>query len=334
MSVKTRNNSIDIFRYIAAVLVIAHHTDVLADIHPLFSYLISQVLPRISVPFFFAISGYFYNAKLEKGTAECGGYLKRLATTYGLWSLIYYLSDLLEMGTLRVGEVLTSFLFFGSEYHFWFFPALILAVLVVTALYRVGWKKCLIPLGLGLYLIGCFGHAYYQVGTKIPVLSLFYEIENFRWISHVFLLGFPSFVCGILVQRTEGYWRKWKWTTVAAVTAAALFVLEVLALKLLNWPRTVTMTVGLYLFTYFLLVWLLCHPMPKAGKLASRCRVLANVAFYSHVLFITIFNWVNDGLFSGALTYTAKFVFVFVATLLLGLLFSYSRNKVVKMLAA
>lgn len=65
MPVKVRNNSIDIFRYIAAVLVIAHHTDVLADVHPMLSYLLSQVLPRISVPFFFAVSGYFYGSKRE-----------------------------------------------------------------------------------------------------------------------------------------------------------------------------------------------------------------------------------------------------------------------------
>lgn len=250
-----------------------------------------------------------------------------------MWSLIYYISDLFESGTVKIGEILTSFFIFGSEYHFWFFPALIISVSVVTLMYRIGRKKCLVPFSLVLYLIGCFGHAYYRLGTEIPVLSHFYQLEDFRWISHVFLLGIPSFVCGLLVQQTEGRWRKFKWSTAFAVGAAILFVLEILGLKLLDWAKTTTMSVGLYLFNYFLLVWLLRHPIPKAGGLASKCRILANVAFYSYVLFITIFNQVNEAVFSGALTYTPKFIFVFAATLILGLLFSTSKNKIIKMLS-
>lgn len=107
-SANVRNSSIDIFRYLAAVLVIAHHTDVLLEIHPLVSYLISQVLPWIAVPFFFAVAGYFYAGKLETGKPVCLDYLKRLVKTYFVWSIIYFAADFLETGTLSVADMTWS----------------------------------------------------------------------------------------------------------------------------------------------------------------------------------------------------------------------------------
>lgn len=63
---KERNNSIDIFRYLCAVMVIAIHTHPFSEVNEELGYLCTQVLPRIAVPFFFAIAGYFYIQKIEK----------------------------------------------------------------------------------------------------------------------------------------------------------------------------------------------------------------------------------------------------------------------------
>lgn len=61
-----RNNIVDIFRLICAILVVAIHTNPLTDINYYFGYLGSQILPRIAVPFFFSISGYYYIKKLQR----------------------------------------------------------------------------------------------------------------------------------------------------------------------------------------------------------------------------------------------------------------------------
>ena len=330
---KAHNNSIDIFRYVAALLIVAHHTDVLADIHPMLSYLVSQVLPRIGVPFFCAVAGYFYTSKLEAGKGGYWNYIKRLLKTYTLWSLIYVAVDIVG-GNFHLGTAIANYLFFGSAYHFWFFPALILAVSIFTLMHWLGLHKLLVPLSLVLYLIGCFSHAYYKIGAEIPVLAALYQIDNWRWISHVFTLGFPCFILGYVLVLTRKHWESVRGSSVIAAVMLAVFLGEIFLLKILDWARTTTQSVGLYLFVYALLVCLLLHPMPMKTRAARVCKVLANTAYYAHVLFIMLFNELNVVCFGGGLTYTAKFLFVFLLTLMLGTILYRFNGKVAKALTA
>lgn len=80
--VKQRNCSIDIFRYVCAVLVVAIHTQPFSDLHTGLGFVFTQILPRIAVPFFFLVAGYFYTGKLESGKPCFLPYVKRLFITY------------------------------------------------------------------------------------------------------------------------------------------------------------------------------------------------------------------------------------------------------------
>ncbi|WP_420319517.1 acyltransferase family protein [Faecalicatena contorta] len=95
---KRRINSIDIFRYICAVMIIAIHTAPFSDINEQLGYVFSQIIPRIAVPFFFAVAGYFYMSKLENGNNYFADYLKRLLGTYFIWSLFYYTLNYVNWG--------------------------------------------------------------------------------------------------------------------------------------------------------------------------------------------------------------------------------------------
>lgn len=334
---KVHNNAIDIFRFIAAVLVVSHHTDVLAEIHPMLSYLVSQVIPRISVPFFFAVAGYYYSAKLESDRGGYWDYIKRLLRTYTLWSAIYFVSGYLLNGNFDIKTSLANYFVFGSAYHFWFFPALILSVSVFTAMHKLGLHKLLIPVSLVLYLIGCLGHAYYGIGGEISFLAVLFQIPNWRWISHVFTLGFPSFILGYVLYLTRNQSTFVKHTRRKDILAGVLLVVflgEILILKVFDWARTTAQSIGLYLFMYAILDCLLNHPLPQYAKVGRTCRILANVVYYSHVLFIFIFNEMNASFFAGRLTYTVKFLFVFLLSLILGALLCFGKGKLVKALSA
>ena len=336
-NVKAHNNAIDIFRYIAAVLVVAHHTDVLAEIHPMLSYLVSQVLPRLSVPFFFAVAGYYYSARLESGRGGYWDYIKRLLRTYTLWSVIYFAAGYILNGSFDIKTALADYFIFGSAYHFWFFPALILSVSVFTLMHRFRLHKLLIPVSLVLYLIGCLSHAYYEIGIKLPFLEPVFQISNWRWISHVFTLGFPSFILGyvlLLTRRKSTSAMNTRRKDIVAVVMLAVFLGEILLLKILGWARTTTQSVGLYLFIYTLLDCLLDHPLPRFAAAGHTCRILANIAYYSHVLFISVFNEMNATLFAGTLTFTVKFLFAFLLSLALGVLLCRGKGKLVKALTA
>lgn len=73
---KQRNQSIDIFRLLCAVMVVAIHTSPLSELGDGAAYLFQEIVPRIAVPFFFAAAGYFYIGKLERGDRCFLPYLK------------------------------------------------------------------------------------------------------------------------------------------------------------------------------------------------------------------------------------------------------------------
>lgn len=58
---KSSNHTfIDIFKFIAALLVVAIHTTPLEDISAKGNFYFENMLCRIAVPFFFAASGFFF----------------------------------------------------------------------------------------------------------------------------------------------------------------------------------------------------------------------------------------------------------------------------------
>ena len=143
---KQRNNSIDIFRYVCALMVVAIHAHPFCELGVNADFFFSTLLPRIAVPFFFAASGYFYIKKLESGAERCfSRYLKRIVTTYALWSVIYFIFTFCKGGysALKWFAVSSIYNFFvkGSYYHFWFFPALIISVCLITVFYKMNLKK-------------------------------------------------------------------------------------------------------------------------------------------------------------------------------------------------
>ena len=58
--------AIDVFRLIAAFLIVAIHTDPLEDVSPVGNLVLTRAIARIAVPFFFATSGFFLISRYAK----------------------------------------------------------------------------------------------------------------------------------------------------------------------------------------------------------------------------------------------------------------------------
>ena len=86
MSTRTVYSGIDVFRLVAALLVVAIHTSPLASISADADFLLTRVLARLGVPFFFMASGFFV---LERRGAVTR-FLKRTALLY-LAAIVLYL---------------------------------------------------------------------------------------------------------------------------------------------------------------------------------------------------------------------------------------------------
>ena len=75
--------ALDAFRLIAAILVIAIHTSPLSDISSAADFILTRIIARIAVPFFFMTSGFFLfkdgpdKEKLKKFLKEHGSFICR-----------------------------------------------------------------------------------------------------------------------------------------------------------------------------------------------------------------------------------------------------------------
>lgn len=177
-----RGAKLDWFRVFCAVLVVTIHTDPLESAFPTGNLILTRIIARIAVPFFFMVTGYFLRDALEQGCL--GRTLKKLCL-YTLAAMVLYLPLNLYSGDwkgLTIGAAVRDILLDGTFYHLWYFPAVIIGLLLVGGCVRLlGWKRTGIVVSL-LYLIGLGGDSWYGLAVRVPGLRAFYD-WLFSWMD-------------------------------------------------------------------------------------------------------------------------------------------------------
>lgn len=144
-----RGAALDLFRLAAVMLVVANHTSPLVSVSPLWDFWFTRVLARVAVPFFLMVSGYFLAKDQWRRT---GVFLKKTCLLYGAAVLLYLPLNWYN-GGYGPAEWVKKLLLDGTFYHLWYFPGVILGVLVARGLLRLGSRTALTAAGL-LYLVG------------------------------------------------------------------------------------------------------------------------------------------------------------------------------------
>ncbi len=330
---RTRICSIDIFRYVCAIMVVAIHTSPFSEINKELGYIFTEIIPRIGVPFFFAVTGYFYIQKLEKAQKPFFAYFIRLISTYFLWSLLYYFIAFIRRGNLNLKDFIVnsvySFIITGSYYHFWFFPALIFAVCFTTFLFKIKCDKVLIPLSIFLYIIGCFGCSYYEIGIQIPILRNLFLSPHFNLIRRVLLMGVPFFVSGYLVYKIKSRNITMNKLLCGEVMAVAIWLVEIYIVRMLKWEVNIIVTFGLYLLVTVTLLILLENPLKNTmlSQISNGCRTLANFTYYSHPFFILCLSVLGNHFLHMNITATPMFFLTVISTFVVGFIIYKLDNR-------
>ena len=178
MSRERYDTGIDWLRLAAAILVIAIHTSPLADFSETGDFILTRVLARIAVPFFFITSGYFLLSRYHDSNRKLHHFLKKTGWIYGA-SILLYLPLNFRNGYFSqsqlLPELLKDLIFDGTMYHLWYLPASMLGMLIAWKLVeKLDFSKGLV-MALLLYLVGLFGDSYYVVVEKLPLLKAFYD---------------------------------------------------------------------------------------------------------------------------------------------------------------
>ena len=329
-----RNRSIDIFRYIGAIMVVAIHTSPFKDIDDRLGYIFTQIVPRIAVPFFFIVAGYFYINGLCTKKEVFLPYVKRLLKTYTLWSLVYFAIDFLRWGHQNIkgfiANCLYSFLIIGSHYHFWFFPALFFSICITTIIYKFRLQKLLLPVSIILYAIGCLGCSYYSLGMRIPVLLKLFSSQSFTLIRRILLMAFPFFAAGSLVGIIENFAKKHKISNsifaIALLGAFGCWLLEIYFVIHYHLQNNIIITFGLYILTVMVMVFLLKFPMPQARVISQQCRFLADFTYYAHPLVIILLTYVANMIGYIPMSETLMFILTVASTWAVGMWFAHYKK--------
>lgn len=265
---KNQYDTLDLAKWICALLIIIIHTAPFEKL-TIANFYITNVLARIAVPLFFAISGFlffrnitFENGKIKRSSDNMNRllkYVKHLSVIYLAASAFYllykipYWYSIDWWGLHAVKDYLVNFFLSGSEYHLWYILASIYGMIllyIILSFVRLDTVKYLCVVG---WIIECLLYSYSWVGIEnISVLNLL--TSHFSVCFDAAFRAIPLMAVGLLC--TNNYAEKV--TIFPPMLSFAAVALEASLLFFLS-PNDGRYSYLLTtpLFTYFMLRWLL-----------------------------------------------------------------------------
>lgn len=190
-----RNARVDAFRIIAALLIAAIHTSPLSVYSETADFILTRIIGRVAVPFFFMVTGYFVlprclrtgkrtskawrNGRTGKeGSSYFRYYERKQLLLYGFAILLYlpvnwYAGHL--KGAWTIGDLAKQLIWEGTFYHLWYLPGVILGLMLVYLLGRLWNYGGVLLVSSLLYVIGLGGDSYYGLISQWGPGKAFYE---------------------------------------------------------------------------------------------------------------------------------------------------------------
>lgn len=288
MSKKEYYAGIDRFRLVAALLIVAIHTSPLATYSETGDFVLTRIIARIAVPFFFMTSGFFLISRYRYGNGRLVGFVKRTAIIYAA-AIVFYLPVNIYTGYFYQDDMLPSIVqdivFDGTMYHLWYLPASILGAFIVWRLTaRLGFGKSLCITAV-LYAVGLFGDSYYGLSAGAPVIRQSYDMmfELFDYTRNgIFFAPIFMLLGGIIAEKKERM--PLKRACVGFSVSLVIMLSEGLMLHAIGVQRHDSMYVFLPVCMYFLFSAIL-HVQ---GRKVSGLRTVSLLVYIVHPMMIIV----------------------------------------------
>lgn len=205
-----KNQGIEQFRVLLAMMVVAIHCLPLLRLWPDGDILITLTLFRIAVPFFFMISGYYVFSDLATQNSyparqRVWHFIKKQLQVYLIATLLFlplaWYSGMLGLN-MPLGTFIQTLLVNGILYHLWYFPAIITgSLLVMGLLVRFSFKQVFF-MAIGLYVIGLGGDSWSGLAAQTPLASFYSLIFQLLAGTRNGIFFAPLFLLlGVLARR-------------------------------------------------------------------------------------------------------------------------------------
>ena len=214
--------NLDLFRFLSSIIIIVLHVRPFFTVSYEIDLAINNIIGRVCVPFFFFISGYFAAKQEQKKPDYIRSYIRSMIPVYLLWSAVYlpwslslaapYIQQVsgllctiglptaiqnLLLLLLVPLAVIVALLYSGVYYHLWYFPALLLSMLVLRWWKRKYSLRVLLTVSFVLLLFGATETYYGFCGQFFQSLLHYYYAVFFTTRNFLFFA---------LFYVTLGYW--------------------------------------------------------------------------------------------------------------------------------
>lgn len=323
-AINTRRNlnTIDVFKFICAFLVVGIHTEPFAQYGMLDNAF--GMFTRIPVPFFFVASSYFF-FKRDVTKKMLWKYVKRILILYLFYSFVYALVDII-CGEFIFSDFLFSFFLTGYK-HLWYLHSSIIAIIVLYFVSRN--KICLKISAVITALAYVLGLLLFSYNPLVKDVEFFNNVLNSSFVKIFYerswlFYALPFMMIGYFISKSNPI--KLKIALPSAIVSFCMVAFEgvVFILKL------GTQSTILWLFTLPLLYFLFNSLLniEVFSKSDTRwCRSLSTSIYCIHPLFIRVFGGlsISNNLIVFVLVSFASFVCALV-------LFMLSKNDKMKIL--
>lgn len=308
-------SGIDCFRLIAALLIVAIHTSPLLSFNETADFVLTRIIARVAVPFFFMTSGFFLISRYSRNDEKLKEFIKKTAMIYGIAILIYLPINIYK-GYFSMENLLPNMIkdliFDGTFYHLWYLPASIIgAVLAWYMVKKLGYKKAFFVSVL-LYIIGMFGDSYFGIAEKAEVLKQVYVLifQVIDYTRNGIFFAPLFFVLGGMIADTSFVPLLAARSLIGFVISFVLMVIEAMTLHNFGLQRHDSMYIFLPVCMFFLFQVLL-HWKEKRFPFI---RKMALIIYIVHPMMIVIVHFMAK--FLGNILVENSLVNYFVVSLL------------------
>lgn len=340
MNARKQYNSLDLAKFIAAILIVIIHANPFTTYSGLLSYSFRNIIAVVAVPFFFVTSGFLFFTKLntlgkDEQKQYFGKYIKRLCIMYLLWSAVYFVFVLTEwiVHGFKAVDILIyirDFFFKGSYSTIWFLPALITAVAIVYLLHKKFAYKTIFLISVPFYVFACLGSSYYGLVDNLPIIGNLFDayFYIFDTVKNGVLFGWLYVALGgYLSEKIEKKPINTKYSFVLSVVFFIFMAAETIGQKYFklstNGVDTKILLVPLSIFLFYFIISINI----KSNGMYVWMRKLSLLMFLSQRIFLTLFDWFLSNTFfvKNSLVY---FTSVLILTLAFSVLFIKLSDKV------
>ena len=298
------NATIDIAKFIMAILVVGIHTEPFG-----FNVWLDRgfgILTRFCVPFFFVASSYFFWCK-GKGILS---YVKRILILYFVWSLIYLPLNIPILSEMSAGEIFALIFWHGNNHSLWYLLASAIGLLITYGLVKLfkGNVKVVFAISVFALLAGCIISTYGPLTSKLLPCE---RISNAIGYRNGLFYAFPYMALGAVIadsiSKKEKAISPYRMFCGLLISTALLVVESVIFTIYFDTHETI-LWMSMLPCSYFLFTFLSSLNITLNKNTALFFRKASTLIYVSHTLFIVAFRFLN--------TYTYFFVVLTCAFLL------------------